>query len=158
MRFVLQVSFSLLTALVLSLVFAVPQQAQVKSKIQDAPGKGLRGRGFRPLGATVVAENYLVTQTTGAIEPGTSLVTGYNCGAGAPGDDCIAPVALPFSFTLYDATFSSVNVSTNGNLQFSSNTQPLPLEACLPISQFNYVILAHHGDLTINGVNEGIFT
>lgn len=149
MRFVMQVSLALLTALVLSSVFAVPQQAQVKSRIQEAPVKGLRGKGFRPAGAPVVTANYVVTQTTGAIDPGSTLVIGYNCGGGAPGDDCIAPVTLPFLFTLYDSTFSSVNVSTNGNLQFSSNIQPLPLEACLPISQFSYVILAHHGDLSI---------
>ncbi|MEP6920955.1 MAG: carboxypeptidase regulatory-like domain-containing protein [bacterium] len=158
MRSALQFSFAVLTALVLNLIIAVPLSAQFKSPKSETPMKGVRNKFIEPLGVAATAANYVVAQTTGAVDPGTSLVTGYNCGSGSPGDDCIAPVTLPFAYTLYDTTFTSVNVSSNGNLQFASNQQPLPLEACLPIAAFSYVILVHHGDLTIGGANENIFT
>ena len=71
----------------------------------------------------------------------------------------MATVALPFPFALYDQNFNSVNVSTNGNLQFVSNNSDYgQAEVCLPLSQFNYTILAHWGDLRVGGANEGIFT
>ena len=113
-------------------------------------------------GAIPNASNYQVTQTTGAITPGTTPVTGFNCGITPPGDDCTAPVVLPFDVTLYDQTFfaaTTMNVSTNGNLQFLSNSTDYGQnDVCFPLTQFNYAILPHWGDLTIGGTNEGIFT
>jgi len=104
-------------------------------------------------------QNYQVTQTTGVITPGSSQVTVFNCGSPVPLDDCTASVTLPFSYTLYDQTFTAVNVSTNGNLQFvSNNTDYGQADVCFPLPQFNYAILPHWGDLTIAGANEGIFT
>ncbi len=43
---------------------------------------------------------------------GSLLATVSDC------DDCTESVSLPFSFTFYGNTYSSVNVSSNGNLQF----------------------------------------
>ena len=50
------------------------------------------------------------------------------------GDDAQAAVALPFAFRFYDATFASVNVSSNGFLAFGSGATsyenaPLPSSA-----------------------------
>src|SRR4030095_521520 len=47
------------------------------------------------------------------------------------GDDQVTSVALPFSYTLYDQTFNSINVSSNGNAQFTT-TDTAFTNACLP--------------------------
>lgn len=147
MRFLVRLSCALSLACALGLLYPSAQHAQVKTQ-----------RGKLAPAAPAAASNYQITQTTGAVVPGTTAVTGFNCGSGSPGDDCIATVALPFSFTLYDTAFTSVNVNTNGNAQFASNNPTLPLDACLPIAAYSYVIYPHNGDLTIGGANEGIFT
>ena len=55
--------------------------------------------------------------------------------SGNHGDDQVTAVALPFSYTLYDQTFNSINVSSNGNAQFTTtdtaftNVCPLPWPA-----------------------------
>src|SRR5205823_12596271 len=63
-----------------------------------------------------IPPNYVVTTTSGAsIVPGTTDI-GNHC------DDCVTSgVSIPFAFTFYDHTFTSVNISSNGNLQFSSS-------------------------------------
>src|SRR5436190_4841619 len=59
--------------------------------------------------------NYTYTQTIGAaIVPGTTDI-------GIHGDDVTTTIALPFSFTLYDQSFTSAVVSSNGNLQFATD-------------------------------------
>lgn len=158
MRSLKQFSLALTAAMVLNIFLAAPQQAQVRSEVEQAKIKRNQGKVNEPTGVAVTAANYLVAQSTGTIVPGATPVTGFTCASPVPGDDCTATVALPFSFALYDLAFSSVNVSSNGHLQFNSNVTGLPLDACLPISAFSYAIFAHHGDLTIGGANEGIFT
>ena len=37
---------------------------------------------------------------------------------GNHGDDKVTTIPLPFSYTLYDQTFTCINVSSNGNAQF----------------------------------------
>ncbi len=156
-------SIALLTALC-TVGFATSLQAQTRNEGRAAQEFKRNGR-LKPVdvsGAIPIASNYQVTQTTGAITPGTTPVTGFNCGISQPGDDCTAPVVLPFDVTLYDQTFfaaTTMNVSTNGNLQFLSNSTDYgQSDVCFPLTQFNYAILPHWGDLTIGGTNEGIFT
>src|SRR4029077_12742081 len=62
--------------------------------------------------ATVSPCQIGITQIAGTIVPGTTDI-GSHC------DDCITTVTLPFPFTLYDQTFNSVNLSSNGNAQFT---------------------------------------
>src|ERR1041384_460997 len=149
------VRFTLALALALISLTALPTAlAQTKHSGSKLSG----GRTFAPA-LVGSATNYQVTQTTDTLVQGTTQVTGFNCGAGATGDDCTASVTLPFSFTLYDQTFTTANVSTNGNLQFNSNNPDQGQAAvCFPLSQFSYVIAAHWADLTVGGANEGIFT
>ena len=52
-----------------------------------------------------------IIQITGSIVPGTTDI-------GNHGDDQVTTVALPFPFTLYGQTFTSINLSSNGNAQF----------------------------------------
>ena len=37
---------------------------------------------------------------------------------GNHGDDTVTTVALPFPYSLYDQSFTSINLSSNGNAQF----------------------------------------
>src|SRR6185503_9643184 len=54
---------------------------------------------------------YVINQIGGTIVPGTTDI-------GNHGDDTVTTVALPFPFTLYDQSFTSINLSSNGNAQF----------------------------------------
>jgi hypothetical protein len=77
---------------------------------------------------------YAITQGTDPIVPGT-MDTGNHC------DDCDTPVPLPFSFQLYDQTYNSVNVSSNGRLDFVTPNEPGYTTSCLPASgNFDYTI------------------
>src|SRR4051812_21600632 len=59
--------------------------------------------------------DYVVVPTAGAsIVPGVTDI-GNHC------MDCITSLALPFPVRLYNSTFTNVNVSSHGNLQFNTN-------------------------------------
>ena len=69
--------------------------------------------------------HYAIAQIGGSIVPGTT-------DTGNHGDDQTTTVPLPFSYSLYDQTFNSITVSSNGNAQFTTtdtaftNVCPLP--------------------------------
>lgn len=72
--------------------------------------------------------NYVYTTSLG-----NSLVPGVTLVPGSQGDDVTATVALPFPYTVYGTVYNSINVTSNGNIQFTgggnadfSNTCPLP--------------------------------
>ncbi len=75
-------------------------------------------------------DHYDIEQIGGSIVPGT-VDTGNHC------DDCTTSVTLPFSYTLYDQTFTAANVDSNGTLQFGS---PLSIftNSCLPDTSRTY--------------------
>lgn len=102
---------------------------------------------------------YRFTSSSGAaIVPGNTAVTNFACGA-VPGDDCVATITLPFAYTFYTNTYTQVNVTSNGTLQFATaNTDYGLNELCLPLAHFSYSILPHFSDLTIGGTGEGVFT
>jgi hypothetical protein len=73
-------------------------------------------------------------------------------------DDCVTNVTLPFPVMLYDQSFStSINVSSNGTLQFTSAISPFT-NACLPNATHNNTIFPYWDDLLTNGAGGGIFT
>src|SRR5205823_14398737 len=72
-------------------------------------------------------------------------------------DDCTPAISLPFTYTFYGQTYSTANVSSNGNLQFGSNSNEFAFTA-LPDSVFNDAIFAYAGDLTTTTAGDGIFT
>lgn len=151
---------ALLAALVFGFLFVTPLRAQ-RNELRSQGMKRIarQPKGIEINGGAPTAANYQVAQTTGTITPGSTQLTSFNCGSGQPGDDCMQTVALPFPYTLYDQTYNAVNISTNGNLQFVSNNSDYGQgDVCFPLPQFNYAILAHWGDLTIAGANEGVFT
>src|SRR5205823_2960867 len=55
-------------------------------------------------------------------------------------------INLPFSFTLYGASYSSANVSSNGNLQFTT-TNAAFTNTCLPATAMGPTIFPHWDDL-----------
>src|SRR5437762_1821667 len=89
---------------------------------------------------SIPTPNYTVTSSTGAsIVPGDTDI-------GLHADDGTKSIPLPFPVILYDQVFTSANVSSNGNLQFSSNTARFGND-CLPDSNFSYTISPYWDDL-----------
>ena len=103
--------------------------------------------------AVAVAGTYTITTTTGAsIVAGTTDI-GNHC------DDCATNIALPFSFTFYGTPYASVNVASNGSLQFASAYVGYSNTA-LPNGSFSSAIVAFWDDLYTSdaGSGQGIFT
>jgi hypothetical protein len=83
--------------------------------------------------------NYVITTATGTIVPGT-VDTGNH------GDDVVTAITLPFPFKLYGVTYTTANVSSNGNMQFvTSDTEYL--NVCLPEPTFGPTIFGYWDDL-----------
>src|SRR6476646_6347076 len=91
-----------------------------------------------------------IIQISGSIVPGTTDI-------GNHGDDTVTTVALPFSFTLYGPSFTSINLSSNGNAQFTT-TDTSFTNQCLPWTTHNYTIFPYWDDLYLVNSGFGIFT
>src|SRR5436305_707611 len=105
-----------------------------------------------PIVITTTA-NYTVTSSTGAsIVPGTTDI-------GLHADDQTTAITLPFPVILYDQVFTSANVSSNGNIQFNSNSSRFTND-CLPDGSFSYTIFHYWDDLYTGGTlsGQGVFT
>ncbi|HET6260736.1 MAG TPA: hypothetical protein VFG99_00675, partial [Chloroflexia bacterium] len=89
-------------------------------------------------------------------QSGVQMVPGVN-DVGNHCDNCTTSVGLPFSFKLYEQSYSSAIVGSNGTIGFVSNTNPIT-NTCFPNPQLNYAILPHWDDLTTNGPGLGVFT
>src|SRR3954463_15078037 len=100
--------------------------------------------------ATPCTGQYTVAQIGGAIVPGTVDI-------GNHGDDTVTTIALPFPFTLYDQSFTSINLSSNGNAQFTT-TDTAFTNTCLPWAAHNYTIFPYWDDLYLVNAGFGIFT
>src|SRR5437588_798595 len=69
-------------------------------------------------------------------------------------------ISLPFPHSLYGTSFSTANVTSNGQLDFQA-TDTAFSNTCLPDTTANYAIFPHWDDLRtdMNGtVPSGIFT
>ena len=100
-------------------------------------------------------DRYVISESSGAsIEQKLAPVIGSQC------DDCVVNMQLPFIARFYGQHFTSVNASSNGNLQFaSSSTAYQP--GCLPVNVFSYSILAYWRDLDLRATalpTNGIYT
>ena len=69
----------------------------------------------------------------------------------------VVTIALPFPFTLYDQTFTSINLSSNGNAQFTTTDATFG-NLCLPWATHNYTIYPYWDDLYLVNSPSGIFT
>jgi hypothetical protein len=73
-------------------------------------------------------------------------------------DDCTTALALPFTVSLFGEEYTSVNVSSNGNLQFGSNLTDYS-NSCLPYAPMGTTIFGYWDDLRTDGANgQGIYT
>src|SRR5262249_33066739 len=93
---------------------------------------------------------YTITQIAGSIVPGTTDI-GNHC------DDCTTTIALPFPYTLYDQSFTMVNLSSNGNAQFTTTDSDYN-NICVPWTSHNYAISPYWDDLYTLNAGFGIFT
>ena len=100
--------------------------------------------------------NYGFTVSSGSIVPGT-VDTGNHT------DDDSTVIALPFPYSLYDQTFASVSVGSNGHLTFGTVNNAFN-PGCIPIADATYAIFPYETDLCTGactgdtGTNLGIFT
>jgi hypothetical protein len=101
------------------------------------------GGTFGGPGTECGAASYTVTTGTGTVATGTTNI-GNVC------DDCTTAVALPFPVSLYGTAYNSVNVSSNGNVQFVS-TNAAYTNSCLPATGFGPTIFPHWDDQRTDG-------
>jgi hypothetical protein len=76
--------------------------------------------------------HYDIAQIGGSIVPGST-------DSGNHGDDVTTTVPLPFSYSVYDQTFNSITVSSNGNAQFTTDDAAFS-NVCLPWASHDYTI------------------
>ena len=96
------------------------------------------------------SDHYTIAQIGGSIVPGTTDI-------GNHGDDTVTTIALPFPYALYDQTFTNINLSSNGNAQFTT-TDTTFTNQCLPWTAHNYSIYPYWDDLYLVNSGFGIFT
>jgi len=77
---------------------------------------------------------------------GQSIVPGTT-DTGNHGDDAVTAITLPFAFNFYGTPFTTANLSSNGNLQFTSNNTAFANTCPLPTSTLDNAILPHWDDL-----------
>ncbi|HET9495022.1 MAG TPA: hypothetical protein VFR15_12395, partial [Chloroflexia bacterium] len=87
----------------------------------------------------ITGSRYAIATSTATMIPGTDDI-GNSC------QDCITTIALPFPFQLYGVTYNSANVSTNGNIQFTTTNIDWQ-NVCLPAASFGPTIFAHWDNL-----------
>ena len=92
----------------------------------------------------------LTTSTRNSIVPGTTDV-------GNHGDDVTTSVALPFNYSFYGQTFSSITVDSNGKLHFTSSPSEFN-NTCIPTPAFPNTVFALWDDLSTASSGGGIFT
>ncbi len=107
---------------------------------------------------TTQGTGYNFTTMTGqTIVPGTTDVGNHT-------DDLATAITLPFSFTFYGNAFTTANVSSNGNLQFSSSSSEYSNACPLPFSLFTNAVMPFWDDQCtgpcsgVTGTTYGIFT
>src|SRR5437867_11714059 len=103
-----------------------------------------------PTPTPVPCGGFTIIQIGGSIVPGTTD-TGNHC------DDCTTLVSLPFNFTLYGQSFNAVNLSSNGNAQFTT-TDTAFTNQYLPWTGHDYTIFPYWDDLYTVNSGFGIFT
>ncbi len=88
------------------------------------------------------ADHYDIAQIGGSIVPGTT-------DTGNHGDDTVTTIALPagFSYSLYDQTFNAINLSSNGNAQFTTLDTAFTNVCPLPWLNHNYTVFPYWDDL-----------
>jgi hypothetical protein len=87
---------------------------------------------------------------------GNGDLTAGGMDIGNHGDDLTTSIMLPFPVTFYSSVFNAVNVSSNGNVQFSSNSAQFG-NNCLPDAALSDLMAVHFDDMRTDGAGGGIF-
>jgi hypothetical protein len=142
-------AFGILLALSLGLLITV---GAVTAAPQDGapPANGKAGVASpgNPPGAQNVAgcipdrDYTFITSTAASLIPGTALVANSQC------DDCTTQVTSPFAISFYGVLTTSLNVSSNGNAQLTSNNSSR-LNVCLPTTILNNAIMPYWDDIDL---------
>ncbi len=104
-----------------------------------------------PTQAHAQCSGFTVTSSAGAsIVPGTVDI-GNHC------DDCMTTVAIPFPVAMYGVNYNTINLSSNGNAQFTTNDGAYS-NNCLPQASLGVALVPHWDDLRTDGTGRGIFT
>src|SRR5262249_3436667 len=85
-------------------------------------------------------DHYNIAQIGGSIVPGTA-------DTGNHGDDTVTTIALPFTYSIYDQSFNSINLSSNGNAQFTTSDTAFTNVCPLPWTTHDYTIFPYWDDL-----------
>ena len=93
---------------------------------------------------------YTISTGTGTIVPGTTNV-------GSACDDCSTNITLPFPVTLYNQTYTTASVSSNGQLNFGAADSAFT-NTCLPDAATTYTIFPYWDDQRTDTAGSGIFT
>src|SRR5206468_7970040 len=102
------------------------------------------------------SDDVIVRSTGATIDPGTTDIGNHT-------DDGVTAIGLPFPALLYGVQYNTANVSSNGNIQFTSSDNAYG-NSCLPAASLADVIFAHWDDLRTDvsfacpGGGCGIFT
>lgn len=96
---------------------------------------------------------YAVTTATG------QTITGGTTSVGNAGDDVVTSgVPLPFAFNFNGSAFNAINLSSNGNAQFTSTNTAFTNQCPLPLAAMNNLIAPYWDDQRTDRANGGIFT
>lgn len=144
---------AMLTAIGLAVQWpARPTQARVADPA--LPGGWYHGVSVAPPAAplSAVQSYYAIISDTASIVTGTNDI-GNNC------DDCTTLVSLPFTVSPYNILhYSAARVSSNGNVQFVTNSASANRTCDLPAAVWSATIFVYQTDLRTDCAGCGIFT
>ncbi|HUS16131.1 MAG TPA: S-layer homology domain-containing protein, partial [Chloroflexia bacterium] len=101
-----------------------------------------------PTVCSPATSNYAITQAAGATVVPATTDTGLHT------DESTTTIALPFAFSLYGQSFTSVIAGSNGTLGFVANSNTWRT-SCLPSQEFDYAILPYWQDLHLSNQGGG---
>ena len=88
-----------------------------------------------------------------SVTPGGTIVPG-TVDIGNHGDDAVTALPLPFNVLLYGVAYNTANVSSNGNIQFTTSSTAYTNQ-CLPAAAMGVALFPHWDDLRTNLASGG---
>ena len=136
--------YLLLLVAICAIPFALAQRNAIKQRVAKPAVKRNVINAHKPSivsrGPAGVCANYTTSTSTDTIVPGDTD-TGNHC------DDCTTPITFPFPVSLYGTSFASALVSSNGNLQFTGDSNYYGAACPLPDPNLDEAILPYQDDL-----------
>jgi hypothetical protein len=134
--------YVLLLLAVCVIPFALAQRNAIKQRVAQPTIKSntipaQKSFTSRPTG---VCSDYVTSTSTDTIVPGDTD-TGNHC------DQCTTSITFPFPVTLYGTSYTTANVSSNGNLQFDSSAPDFDSFCSYPNSTFGATVFPYQDNL-----------